>query len=161
VGERKADGHAVRWEEGVGETGEAGGMADRVAVMSLKYPSVQALKGLGPDWRAGVLAAAAVGDLTRLEGDFLAVNAAQASRRLVRAADAAGKDVYVWTVNDPLRMTAMISLGVDGLITDEPALAREVIETRADLGAPARLLLLLSQRLGLELSDEEGGDGSP
>ena len=159
--ELKYYGHDVRLEARVAEIVEAAGMADRVAVMSLKYEGVQMMRALRPDWRVGVLAATAVGDLARLDGDFVAVNASRATSRLVRASDAAGKDLYVWTVNDPLRMTAMISLGVDGLITDEPALAREVIAARAELGAPARLLLLLSQRMGLSLPAEAGRDASP
>ena len=35
----------------------------------------------------------------------------------------------------------MMSLGVDGVITDEPALARKVIADRADLNPAERLLM--------------------
>jgi glycerophosphoryl diester phosphodiesterase len=42
----------------------------------------------------------------------------------------------------------MMSRGVDGVITDEPALARAVIAERAELGSVERLLLVASYWLG-------------
>ena len=114
-----------------------------------------------PDWRSGVLAASAVGNITRLDGDFVAVNVHQVGPRLLSAAKAAGKDVYAWTVNDPLEMSAMMSLGVDGIITDEPALARQVLTERASMSSPERLLLLVAERLGLSLPTGEYRDASP
>ena len=65
--------------------------------------------------------------------DFVAVNASFADRRFVRSAHDAGKKVYVWTVNDAPTMSAMMSRGVDGLITDKPALVRSVLELRSKL----------------------------
>ena len=45
------------------------------------------------------------------------------SRRLIRAAHRAGVEVHVWTVNDPKRMSELVALGVDGIITDRADLA--------------------------------------
>ena len=56
---------------------------------------------------------------------------------------------YVWTVNDAPTMSTMIGRGVDSLITDKPALARSVLEQRAQLSAPERLLLELAGMLGV------------
>lgn len=108
-----------------------------------------------------MLAATAIGNLANLEGDFVAVNIGQVSGGLAGRMQAAGKDLYVWTVNDPLEMSKMISLGVDGLITDEPALARQVIAARAGLSTPERLLLWLSEEIGLTVDTKEYRDGSP
>ena len=159
--ELKYYGHDVDLEARTARVIEQAGMADQVAIMSLKYPAIQKMREIRPDWRTGVLAATAVGNITRLDGDFVAVNVHQVGPRLLSAAKAAGKDVYAWTVNDPLEMSAMISLGVDGIITDEPALARQVLIERASMSSPERLLLLVAERLGLSLPTGEYRDASP
>ena len=38
----------------------------------------------------------------------------------VRRVHAGGRQVYVWTVNDPADIDLVLSLGVDGVITDRP-----------------------------------------
>lgn len=45
------------------------------------------------------------------------------STRVLRAAHRAGVEVHVWTVNDPARMRELVTLGVDGIITDRADLA--------------------------------------
>jgi len=149
--ELKYYGHDVDLENRVIALVEEAGMADQIATMSLKYPAVQKMHALRPEWRAGVLAATAVGDLTGLEADFLAINTGAVSARLVARAHKAGKEVYAWTVNEPVTMMRMMATGVDGLITDDPALAREVIAHYAALSAPERVLLVLADRVGVAL----------
>ena len=89
------------------------------------------------------------GNLKNTDADFLAVNAAFANRYFIRTAHGNGQEVHVWTVNDAPTMSTMIGRGVDNLITDKPALARSVIEQRAQMGAPERILLELAGNLGL------------
>ncbi|RYH09666.1 glycerophosphodiester phosphodiesterase [Tropicimonas sp. IMCC6043] len=159
--ELKYYGHDEALEERVAALVEETGMVDQVSLMSLKYEGVQKMKALRPDWTVGLLAATSVGRLWELEADFLAVNAGMASATLVRRSRDAGKPLYVWTVDDPLAMSRMLSLGVDGLITDEPALAREVIAERAELSMPERLILALGSTFGLATSDKVYRDDSP
>ena len=56
--------------------------------------------------------------------------------RFLAAAHARGLQVHVWTVDDPDEARAMLDLGVDGIMTDRPAMLREVLEERG-LWAPA------------------------
>ncbi len=49
------------------------------------------------------------------------------SRRFVRYAHRIGVPVKVWTVNDRADIRRLVSWGVDGIITDRPDIAREVI----------------------------------
>jgi glycerophosphoryl diester phosphodiesterase len=139
--ELKYYGHDQRLEQRVVEQVEAAGMAGDVAVMSLKLDGVRKLKALRPEWTVGLLAATAVGDLTRLDVDFLAVNANMANARFIRRAHAAGKQVFVWTINDAVSLSSWMSRGVDGVITDEPALARQVLAERDAMNSAQRLLL--------------------
>lgn len=48
----------------------------------------------------------------------------------VEAAHAAGKFVHVWTVNEPGEMRRLLSMGVDGIVTDRADLLREVLVER-------------------------------
>jgi glycerophosphoryl diester phosphodiesterase len=50
--------------------------------------------------------------------------------RFVAAAHARGLQVHVWTVDTPEEATALLDLGVDGVMTDRPAMLREALEQR-------------------------------
>ena len=73
-----------------------------------------------------------------------------ATRRFLRAAHRAGKPVYVWTVDDPARMIRMIGLGVDGVITNRPDVAREVLDRYGRMTQAERLFLFVMTTLGAE-----------
>jgi len=146
--ELKSYGHNQRLVERVAAIVEAAGMQNDCEYMSLDHDMVRSMKALRPSWRVGVLVAKAMGDLTELKADFLAVEARMASRRFIRRAHRAGQDVYAWTLNDPAWMLVGLSRGVDGLITDKPDVARKVIELRADMSEPQRFMAALLVRLG-------------
>jgi glycerophosphoryl diester phosphodiesterase len=94
--------------------------------------------------------------LTRLENiDFLALSAAAATRAQIRRAHRRGMKVYVWTVNDPVQMSVMISRGADGLITDYPDVARHVLELREDLSVIGNVLVWIAGETGLLHGVEE------
>ena len=147
--ELKYYGHDQRLEERVVEIVERTRMESQIVVMSLKYDAVQKMRRLRPEWTIGLLTATAVGNLTRLDADFLAVHTGLVTSSFVRAAHNRGKKVFAWTVNDPIQMSTMITLGVDALITDEPALARAVLLERAEMNPAERLLLSLSPYFGV------------
>lgn len=147
--ELKYYGHDEQLEQRVADIVEAHDMASGVVVMSLKIDAVKKMKFIQPDWKAGLLMSVSAGNLKNIDADFLAVNAAFADRSFIRTAHGDGREVHVWTVNDAPTMSAMIGRGVDNLITDKPALARSVIEQRAQMSAPERLLLELAGNLGV------------
>ncbi len=155
--ELKDYGHDQRLEERVVELVEAAGMQDQIVTMSLSERMVAKMKQLRPDWTSGMLIARAFGRVNRLPVDFLAVEAKMATPGFVRSAHASGKPVYVWTVNDAQRMIRLIGLGVDGLITNYPDLAREVVAHYRSASPGERLFLFVMTRLGVreEISEPE------
>ena len=52
-------------------------------------------------------------------------------RDLVAAVHAADALVYAWTVDDPERMEELLGFGVDGLCTNRPDVARQLVDARA------------------------------
>ena len=57
----------------------------------------------------------------------------------VRRCHEAGIGVHVWTVNEPDEMRQLLELGVDGLISDYPAIARRIVEERRAAGDESRI----------------------
>jgi glycerophosphoryl diester phosphodiesterase len=139
--ELKYYGHDEQLEQRVVDVVEAAGMAEQVMIMSLKPEGVAKTKALRPDWKCGVLLSVYAGNLKEIKADFLAVNANFASRNFVKRAHAAGKEVFVWTVDDPAMMSQMMNRGVDGLLTNVPAVAKQVIQERESLTPAERLLV--------------------
>ena len=116
---------------------------DQVVITSLDYAALKQVESLEPGLRTGHIITASVGNVLRTEADFLSLNSAQATPSLVRRAHRAGKDVHVWTVNEPEVMLRMIERGVDNIITDDPALLARVLRERAALSTPEILGLRL------------------
>jgi glycerophosphoryl diester phosphodiesterase len=141
-------GKNIRLEEGVVEAVERAGMSDEVMVMSLDLRGVRRIKELRPKWNTGLLTSVSLGNVTRVDVDFLGLNARTTSRRIIRDAGKRGVRVYAWTVNDPVDMVALLGRGADGLITDDPALAREVIDELQDATPAERLVLEIATYLG-------------
>jgi glycerophosphoryl diester phosphodiesterase len=116
---------------------------DRVCVTSFSGRRLRAARSVLSRPVCMAAAPAAIGLLeSGLPVDMLAVRFARlsircaqvparlVSRRLVRRAHAAGLQVHVWTVNDRGLMERLLDLGVDGIMTDQTAVLREVLTSR-------------------------------
>jgi glycerophosphoryl diester phosphodiesterase len=51
--------------------------------------------------------------------------------RFLRTSHELGLPVHVWTIDDPAEMDRLLDLGVDGIMTDRPAVLRDVLVRRA------------------------------
>jgi glycerophosphoryl diester phosphodiesterase len=63
-------------------------------------------------------------------GSHWSVFHADLTPELLEEAQALGLKVLVWTVNDVVAMARLARMGVDGLVTDRPDLARTLLEVR-------------------------------
>jgi glycerophosphoryl diester phosphodiesterase len=68
---------------------------------------------------------------------------------MIRHAHKRGMKVYAWTIDDPVQMMVMMSRGVDGIISNEVALAHRVKDARARLTPLGRLVVWLAGETGL------------
>jgi glycerophosphoryl diester phosphodiesterase len=59
------------------------------------------------------------------------------STGLVRRARAAGVQVHVWTIDDPIEMNTLLDRGVDGIMTDRTDILRDVLRARGQWNGPA------------------------
>ena len=147
--ELKTYGHGQQLEQRVIDLVESEGMVNECAFMSLDKKMVETMKRLRPAWRTGILFTKTVGNPTAFNVDFLGIEVRALNARLVRAAHKSGKAVYVWTVDDPPWMFEAASRGCDGLITNKPALAHEVLAQRAQMSGAERLLIAVLVRAGV------------
>jgi glycerophosphoryl diester phosphodiesterase len=122
--------------------------AGQVVITSLEYRGLAEVRRLDPRIQVGYIVTASVGDLTRLDLDFLSLNQRQVTPELMRRVRAHGLGVHAWTVNKRTDMVRMIHRGVDNLITDDAALAVEVVEWYEGLSDVELVLLRFRQWLG-------------
>jgi glycerophosphoryl diester phosphodiesterase len=90
----------------------------RIHALAAKLPTVLLLEVLPPGMRRGRLPFG-----TRIAGP--SVGLMRSRPALVPALQAAGNQVYVWTVNEPDDVDLVVGYGVDGIITDRP---RDVLD---------------------------------
>jgi glycerophosphoryl diester phosphodiesterase len=120
-------------------------------VTSFEYDALQEVKRRLPDVRTGFIVAHALGDVSRLEVNVFNVRADHLSDDLIREAHRRGREVHVWTVNDPNEMIRFMKRGVDNILTSDPDLLIRVRDEWSNLSGTARLLLASRLLLGLDL----------
>ncbi|MDX5378257.1 MAG: glycerophosphoryl diester phosphodiesterase membrane domain-containing protein [Halomonas sp.] len=114
----------------------------RLAVMSTNV--LDMIKEQEPDLRVTLLAQLVMpGTLDRRGFDALGLRHNRITENEIRLARELGYEVHAWTVNDRARMSQMIDLGVDAIITDHPERLAELIRDRRELSDGAILLVKL------------------
>lgn len=122
------------------------GAVDRVLVGAFSDERIARVRGalpelctsLGPlgTLRLGQ-AAAGTQDVGELEAPCAQVPTHYGDTEIVTAAFVAeahrrGLQVHVWTIDDPVEMERLLDMGVDGIMTDQPATLRKVLERRGE-----------------------------
>lgn len=106
-------------------------MENDCVITSFSSSALSAAKSCDENIRVGYILSAAYGEYYDMKNiDFFSVNAAFLSKRTIDAIHNSGKQVYAWTVNNKDSIKNLTNKGVDGVITDNPVLARETIYSR-------------------------------
>src|SRR4029077_4316656 len=104
------------------------GMLDQVVIQCLEYDPLLEVRRLAPEVPGGYLLSLNAREPSRLKVDFLSVEQKRLDRAFIQQAHRRGQQVYAWTVNTAEDMRRLFDLGVDGVITDQPALARKTLD---------------------------------
>ncbi len=145
--ELKFNGHDKKLAEEVCRIVKETGFGGQCVITSLEYGGLRRARADDAGLKTGLIVTASIGDVTKLDADFLSVNAGAVSRDLLSRAHKAGKEVHVWTVNEPAQMNTMIHLGVDNIITDVPEVLRDLLRERAELSQAEKAMLWLGDFL--------------
>jgi glycerophosphoryl diester phosphodiesterase len=91
----------------------------------------------GPAETVALWTAARFGRTLRTKADALQIPEDFAfvvlpDRKLIDAAEAGGRQVHVWTVNDPGHMARFLDVGVHALITDRPDVLKQLLVARGE-----------------------------
>jgi glycerophosphoryl diester phosphodiesterase len=116
-------------------------------ITSLNYDGLIKVKKLNPDLTTGFIIAKSIGNMFRVDTDFLSLASGIVNADVVAAARKRKMEVHVWTVNRPDGMSYFINLGVDNIITDYPAKLVAVINERASLNDVEKFLLVAADML--------------
>lgn len=110
-------------------------MRERVVLMSLDYRLVAAIERKNPDVVTGFAYFLAIGNAGTLASDLAFMEEGEATSARLTDVLFAGKQSYVWTVNDGGAMATLALRGVDAIITDEVAVARRVLDEHNSLSS--------------------------
>jgi glycerophosphoryl diester phosphodiesterase len=121
-------GHQPDLARKVVEAVRAHGMLDQVVIQCLEYEPLLQVRQLAPAVPVGYLLSFNAREPSRLNVDFLSVEQNRLDRPFLRKAHQRGQQVYAWTVNTVEDLQRLFDLGIDGVITDESALARKTLD---------------------------------
>ncbi len=100
---------------------------DQCVITSMDFSFLKKVKELNPNIRTGYIMTMTYGRVSQIKDvDFFSVRYNYVNKSFVEEAHQSGKEVYAWTVNYPGDVQRMLNYGVDGIITDDPALVRGI-----------------------------------
>ena len=126
--EIKRTGHDAGIEAKTVEIIRANDFLDQCDVTSQDYSTLEAVRAADPEVLTAYTTVIGLGDIENLEAaDIISIQESFATYQEVQRLHAAGKRVFVWTINDADVMEKLISLNVDAILTNDPSLGQEVL----------------------------------
>jgi len=113
------------------------GIADRVIVSSFDHILLKKVRSLHPTLPIGYLVnrepwKKMLQEVRRLEAVSIHLASKQVTPAVIESAHKEELKVYVYTVNDPAQMAALIEMGADGLFTNYPDRLAEVLSKKKE-----------------------------
>jgi len=103
-------------------------MSLQCIISSTSLPILENVKKLNPDIKTGLITYQIYqGYYSNENIDFFSIKSYFISERTIQEVHKYGKEVHVWTVNAKNELKRMKRLGVDNIITDNPAYVKEVL----------------------------------
>lgn len=100
-------------------------------VSSMNYNYLKEVKELNPKIKTCFIVTSVVHNIKDLKyADYLSIKYTYVSTELINVAHKEGKKVYVWTVNTEMSLNLLKGFDVDNIITDNPNMARRVMEKK-------------------------------
>lgn len=104
---------------------------DSCMICCMKYDTLKQVKALAPDIYTTYVMIIAYSNFWDLDAiDAFSISHDRISKKIIANVKNRGKDIYAWTVNKEDDMNRVLDMGVDGVITDNPALLMDVILSR-------------------------------
>ena len=102
---------------------------DYCDVTSQDYETLEEVRNVDPKILTAYTSVIGIGDLESLDAaDIISIQETFATYENIDRIHRAGKRVFVWTVNEEETMKKLVSLNVDAILTNDPALCRAVID---------------------------------
>ncbi|MEK4629148.1 MAG: glycerophosphodiester phosphodiesterase [Solibacillus sp.] len=92
-------------------------------VQSLDIKLMEELEALEPRIKTGFVYAVAYGSIPLMDADFVAIEQSFATSAIQEQVNAAGKELFVWTVNNERGLQHFYEWNIDGIITNHPDIA--------------------------------------
>ncbi len=122
------DGNSSELAEAVVSLIELYGLEERCVVTSALYEQLEYVKQANESIKTGYILSLVYGEVFGYDAaDFFSIKSECITEQLVKGAHAKGKEVHAWTVNKGYEIERMQELGVDNIITDNPAYVREML----------------------------------
>lgn len=123
-------------------------LEDSCVITSASYEQLEWVKEKNPAIKTGQILSFVYGAFYEsTAADFFSIRSDFVTESLVEKIHFVGKELHVWTVNKESELRRMKTMGVDNIITDKPAYAREVLfESELTETLEGWLALLLSKK---------------
>lgn len=110
-------------------------------VTSLDYNILQEVEKLNSQIKTGYIMYLASGDLGALNVDFYSIEESNVDEDMIIDAHSIGREVHIWTINDPEDLERLLILGVDNIITDHDQEFREALKDHKRNDTPFNRLM--------------------